>query len=571
MSHSLPHSLSVLFSLSLCATPAFAASLQLCPGAPVVSPGAITAQTTAPDGSVMHAIVTEEPRKPLPNCVGVGLPTAVTGVQALHFLTPDANPGKTILLRGTEADKGKSFSVSEYTLVSDQPAPRPDTPMPFGASLTGAMQARTHGATERVDANIKDGRLYLTCRPGAKAAGVTLIGPWYMPRARAVMQAAFSGNGQFAMQVFDEAGASRDTGLTLGTLNATQRTDTARFALPEGLDRASWRQFTLACPHGAARLTLDALTLAPTADADPARAPRATWAWSPNEWRERGALLLDWAAERKIGEVFITVPLQDGQVADAAQLAAFVRQAGSRGIAVSAMEGAPGMVLPEGQAPAAARARAYAAYNAAAATGTRLKGVQFHVEPYLLPAHVLPQAQRDRRYLELAALLRQASGSLTLDFVVPHWWAGKTDLLRALAAQADVITVKNNRTDPAQIYRTAVPFLDWGVEYRKQVRVALEAGPTGAGVQRRYERKAPGARGDLLVFDLGGQKIVLLLQVPAAHDKAQAYALSASQDIDAADASFHADKAALMRLLPQMERVLGAWPSFGGVAVHDLR
>ncbi|MEW7851339.1 hypothetical protein AB2N08_21835 [Massilia aurea] len=567
MSRSLP----LLLLLSLSTTPALAASLQLCPGTPVVSPGAITAQTTAPDGSVLHAIVTEEPGKPQANCRMLPLPASVTGVQALHFLPPDARPGKTILLRGIEADKGKSFSVSEHTLVSDQPAPRPQTPMPFGASLLGAMQTRTHGDTERINANLKDGRLYLTCRAGARPAGVALLGPWFMPRAHAVLQGAFSGTGRFAMRIQDGASAKPQAALDLGYLDAGQRVQTARFALPEQLDRANWRQVTLACPQGAATLTLDALTLEAAGDADPAAAPRATWTWSPNEWRERAAPLLDWAAEQKIGAVFITVPLKDGAVADAAQLGAFVRQAGSRGIAVSAMEGAPEMVLPAGQAGAVARMRAYAAYNAAAADGARLKGVQYHIEPYALPAHVLPQAQRDRRYLELAAALHQAGGKLTLDFVVPHWWAGKTGLLDGLAKYADMLTVKSPRTDPEQIYRLAVPFLDWGALHGKTVRVALDAGPIGAGVQRRYERRPPGARGDLLVFELGGQKILLLLQVPAAHDKAQAYALAASQDIDAADASFHADKGALMRLLPQLESVFGTWTSFGGMALHDLR
>ena len=567
MSRSLP----LLLLLSLSSTPALAASLQLCPGTPVVSTGAITAQTTATDGAVLHAIVTEEPGKVRPNCSMLPLPAAVAGVQALHFLPPDASPGKTILLRGIEEDKGKSFSVSEHTLVSDQPAPRPEAPMPFGASLLGAMQTRPFGDTDRIDANVRDGRLYLTCRAGARAAGVALPGPWFVPRARAVVQAAFSGSGQFAMGVQGGASATPDTALDLGVLKSAQRVDTARFSLPEQLDRAGWRQFTLTCPQGAASLTLDALTLEPTVDAAPATASRATWTWSPNEWRERGASFLNWAAEQQIGEVFITVPLTNGQVADAAQLSAFVRQAGSRGIAVSAMDGAPEMVLPDGQGAATARMRAYAAYNAAADDGARLKGAQFHIEPYLLPAHVLPQSQRDRRYLELAARLHQAAGALKLDFVVPHWWSDKTELLRTLANDADVVTVKSPRTDPAQIYRLAVPFLDWGVEHGKVVRIALDAGPIGAGVQRRYERKAPGARGDLLVFEMGGQKILLLLQVPAAHENAQAYALAASQDIDAADASFHADKGALMKLLPRLERVFGAWKSFGGMALHDVR
>jgi hypothetical protein len=567
MSRSLP----LLFVLSLSTTPALAASLQLCPGPLVVSPGAITAQTTARDGTILHAIVTEEPGKQQANCSVLPLPTAVMGVQALHFLPPDASPGKTILLRGIEADKGKSFSVSEHTLVSDQPAPRPQAPMPFGASLLGAMQARTHGNTARVGADIKDGRLYLTCRAGAKPAGVTLLGPWFLPRARAVMQAAFAGEGRFALQVASGASGKSGQSFDLGTLSGEQRVQTTRFDLPEKLDRANWRALSLACPQGAATLRLDALTLQGAAEADAAAAPRATWTWSPNEWRERGAALLDWAVQQKIGAVFITVPLKDGSVDDAAQLGAFVRQAGSRGIAVSAMEGAPDMVLPASQDAAIARLRAYAAYNASAAEGARLKGVQYHIEPYLVPAHVLPQAQRDRRYLELAARLRQAAGPLALDFVVPHWWADKKALLDGLAKHADILTVKSPRTDPAQIYRLAVPFLDWGVEHGKTVRVALDAGPIGAGVQRRYERRPPGARGDLLVFTLGGQKILLLQQVPAAHGKAQAYALAASQEIDAADASFHSDKGALMRLLPQLERTFGAWESFGGMALHDLR
>lgn len=569
MSRSLP----LLFVLSLSTTPALAATLQLCPGPLVVSPGAITAQTTARDGTILHAIVTEEPGKQQANCRVLPLPTAVMGVQALHFLPPDASPGKTILLRGIEADKGKSFSVSEHTLVSDQPAPRPQAPMPFGASLLGAMQARTHGDTSRVNADIKDGRLYLTCRAGAKPAGATLLGPWFMPRARAVLQAAHSGEGHFALQATSGAPGKPDQAFDLGSLDAGQPVQTARFDLPEQLDRAHWRALSLACPQGPAKLTLAALTLQPAddADADAAGAPRATWTWSPNEWRERGAALLDWAVQQKIGTVFITVPLRDGSVDDAAQLGAFVRQAGSRGISVSAMEGDPEMVLPAAQGAAIARLRAYAAYNAAAADGARLKGVQYHIEPYLVPAHVLPQAQRDRRYLELAAKLRQAAGPLTLDFVVPHWWADKKALLDGLAKYADILTVKSPRTDPAQIYRLAVPFLDWGVEDGKTVRVALDAGPIGAGVQRRYERRPPGARGDLLVFTLGGQKILLLQQVPAAHAQAQAYALAASQEIDAADASFHADKGALMRLLPQLERTFGAWESFGGMALHDLR
>lgn len=562
--------LPLLFLLSLTTTPAFAASLQLCPGAPVVSAGAVTADYITPDGKRLHAIVTEEPGKLQANCRTVPLTVAVQGVQAIHVLPRDARPGRTILLQGRQEDKN-TFAITEHTLPSDAPERAPDTPMPFGASLLGTMQTRVFGAEQRVQGEVKDGRLQLACKAGNRPAGVVLIGPWYLPRAQAVVQAAFSGSGQFTLQAADAARAAREGALDLGRLDAAERTDTARFALPSSLDRAGWRQFTLLCPRQAASLTLDALTLEPAVELDRKRAPRSTWAWSPNAWKERGGELLDWAAGEKIGEVFITVPLEKDRVASPDALGAFIRQAGARGIAVSAVEGDPHMVLPEAQGPAATRARAYAAYNAGAQETARLKSVQFDVEPYLLPAHVLPSEQRDGAYLALVAALRQAAGKLPLEFVVPFWWHDKPDLLEGLARHADALTVMDYRTDPGQIYRFAVPFLDWGAEHGKMVRIALEAGPIGVETQRRYQRAAPGAKGDMLLFDIDGQKILLLLRVAAAHGQADAYTLGASRDIDGSATTFHADKDALRRLLPQLEKVFGAWKSFGGVALHELR
>ena len=62
-----------------------------------------------------------------------------------------------------------------------------------------------------------------------------------------------------------------------------------------------------------------------------------------------------------------------------------------------------------------------------------------------------------------------------------------------------------------------------------------------------------------------------MLQVPAAQDEAQAYALADRREIAGSATTFHFDKPALMRLLPQLEQSFGAWKSFGGMAVHALR
>ena len=561
--------LSLLLALS-CAS-SHAATLQLCPGTPLASPGALSEDFIAPDGTRMRAIVTEEAGKPLPNCRVIDLGVGTTGIQAMRFLARDADPGRTILLQGVEGKgRASAFEITEHTIVPDQPPPAPPAPMPFARNLLDAMTVRAFGLDERVQASLEDGRLRVTCSAGERPAGVLLTGPWLLPRADGALRATYTSTGRFGWQVADAKRAARDTALDMGELRRAANAS-ADLRPPQDLDRSSWRQFTLVCPREPAVLTLDELTLLPAAMTDPLRAPRATWAWSPNEWRERGEDLLIWAMNARIGEVFISVPLGDGRVQDADALGAFVRRAGERGIAVSAVEGDPQMVLPAEQAATVARAAAYAAYNAAAAPEARLKSVQFDVEPYLLPSHVLPREEQDRHYLALAAKLRAATGTIPLDFVVPYWWHDKAALLRELARHADRLTVMDYRTDPDQIYRLAAPFLDWGVEYGKQVRIALEAGPIGAETQRRYQRTAPGAPGDLLLFEVDGHKILLLLKVPAPHPQATTYLQSGARPIDGSATTFHTDKSALERLLPALERTFGAWKSFAGIALHEFR
>ncbi len=433
--------LSFLLS-SLYLPQARAATLLLCPGAPLASPGAVTEDYTTPLGARMRAIVTEAPGKPEPGCRAIPLKVAASGVQALHFLPPDARPGDTILLQGEE--RNKDFTVTGHTLDSGQRA---------------AVKPAPNLAGERPD------------------------------------------------------------------------------------DAADVRE----------------------------RAPRATWAWSPNAWRERADEMLDWAAGQKMGELFINVPVRDGRVVEPDALAAFVRQAGSRGIAVTAFEDGPDLILPTERREAIGRMRAYVAYNAQAADEERLKCVQFDVQPQLLAPDKLPLAARDGHYLDLLAALREAAGKMTLDVVVPVAWSGEDALLGGLARHADALTVRNYRTDPGEISRQAAPFLDWGVKHGKRVRIALEAGPAGIGVERRYRRLGPGAKGDLLLFDIGGQPVLVLLKVPAAQDEAVAYLFGRRRDIAGSATTFHFDKPALMRLLPQLERSFGAWKSFGGMAVHELR
>lgn len=550
---------SLLFLMS---APAHAAFLHLCPADAAPKAG-VSAAASGPEGELRFVV---DGTPSLPGCRSLDLKGAQ--VETLHVLGHSARPATTILLQGAEKD-GR-FAVSEQTLLPDAASGRTPAPEPVAlrANLLAGMRARSYGVEERVQAQLEKGRLQVVCRAGSRPAGVLLSGPWYLPRARASLRASFSGAGTFSWQAADAAQAARESALDMGAIHAAG-TASASLPLPERLDRENWRHFVLACPAGAATLTLDALTLEP--ELRKQTAPRATWVWNRSEWRERGDALLDWAAGEQLGELFIVVTLEDGKVKEAQLLSAFVRRARARGIAVSAVEGDPHMALPGHRAATVARARAYADYNAAAEPAARLAGVQFDIEPYLLPEHVLPADRLNAEYLATAAALREAAGPLALEFVVPFWWNDNREVLDGLARSADALSVMDYRTDPGQIVEFAVPFLDWAAANGKRVRIALEAGALPAETQRRYRRAAAGEAGDMLLLAFEGQQVLALLRQPMLLPGAQAYKLTGSRHIDGSATTFHKNKDALRALLPRLEADFGAWPGFHGIALHEWR
>jgi hypothetical protein len=502
----------------------------------------------------------------MPGCTSVALPPGAQ-VETLYPLAPGETPENTILLHGNMAD-GR-FAVSEHELPSSKTGPERPVPMPLHANLLPRMRARTFGVEERVQATLTDGRLQVTCRPGQRAAGVILTGPWFMTRANAALAATYTAQGgSFTWQVADEARRARDDAFDMGA--ATPNAQAARLALPPRLDRADWRQFVLLCPATQAGIDVTSLALEPAAASE--SRPRSTWIWRPGDWIDGGSALLDWAAAQGIRELFVTVPLKDGTAVRAPDLlAAFVRQAGDKGIGIYSVDGDPHMVLASEVPAVAKRVQAYAAYNAAQPPEARLRGVQFDVEPYLLPDTVLPAARRDAAYVDMARAVKAAAGdALRVDFVVPFWWGKNRALLDALAPHADVVTVMDYRTDRDQIVDFAIPFLDWAGAHGRRVRIALEAGTIDPEIQRRYVRATDG-RGDLLAMDVGGRQVLALLRQPLAAKDATLYRLQSTRDIDGSATTFHKDKAALLRLLPGLETEFGAWDGFGGIAVHELR
>lgn len=551
-------------ALLLTMTSTHAASLQVCPAsqAPADAPRA-----ALPGAGELVVVASSQPA--LPGCRAAPLGVDASQVEALYPLPAGDRPARTILLYGP-ADQ-KRFVPSSHDLPQPDPAnarPRRVT-MPLRANLLPDAKLRTFGIEERVSVEQADGKLRLQCRAGTRPAGVLLDGPWTLPLGTFELGADFSGSGSFAIQAADAASSARESSHALGELAASKTARSVALPLPSRLDRATWRQFVLLCPAEAATLHLDALRLEPVAPAKPA--PRATWIWDRGEWMDKPDALLAWAKGEGIGELFIVVTLDGPKVRDPQLLRAFVRKATGAGITVTSVEGDPHMALPNHRAATADRARAFAAYNRESAPEERLRAMQFDVEPYLLSDAVLPPTERDREYLAMARALREAAGDMPLEFVVPFWWWDKTELLDGLAQVADGLAVMDYRTAPDEIVRFAVPFLDWATVHGKRVHIALEAGRVGAERQRRYVRADAGEAGELLLAQAGETPVLVLLRQPAKTAGGPLFRFSSERILDGSATSFHGDKGKLRKLLPELERDLGAWQGFAGIALHGWR
>lgn len=543
------------------------AFLQSCPAAHEeqgAHPG-LSSEVIQADGTRVRISVGAAAR---PGCRGIALPVPPQAIAAIHPLSPSAvaGIGDTVLLQGPRKE---DFLIgSAAGTVAAPPLRDATTPMPLRENLLAGMSARAFGIEERVSVRLADGKLRLHCAPGSRPAGVILSAPWAMTQARAELQLSAAGSGRYEVQVQDAAGAASGSAVQLGHLDAAGERD-QRLPLPRGgFDRTRWRSFSIACPMEKSELVIEDMRLSPRAAPGAAVPGRAAWIWRASDWQQSGQAFAH-AERHGLRTLFIAVPVREGEVADAARLAAFIGEASRRGIEVWSVDGDPYMVLPQEHAAAVQRVRAYAAYNRSVEPEARLRGLQFDVEHYLVAGYEFNAPALDRHYAALVEALRGAAGGLPLEFVVPFWWSDKSELLKSLAAHAWGLTVMDYRTDPEQILRFGAPFLDWAALHGKRVRIALEAGPIDAEWQRRYVKAAGG---ELWLVELDRLPVLVLLrQAQDAPAGVQAFRFASERLIDGSATTFHRDPARMLSLLPALEADFSAWAGFEGMALHELK
>lgn len=487
-----------------------------------------------------------------PDCPAVALPVGAARVLWLGFEPASQARNPVIRLIGpVPAAPDGPIAISEIEL-DDGHVPDAGPMLPVGPDLLD--QARPRAVGRAVLRRAGPGAVAVECAAGTAAGSAVVELPGHLPRgARLDLAAEYDADMPFDLSLGSEAPLDR-----LPAGSGRQE------AVPLPGDRDSPLAATLRCPPGPARITLRSLRLS-GGDARPV--PLSTWIWRPAQWREDGDALIATARDHGLDRIFIGLDIRDSAVADTGRLRSFLQAARAASLSVWAVEGDPAAITKAGRPLFLERTRAIAAFNRGGAPA--LDGIQYDIEPYLLPGWPLDRPAGVAAYLNTLERLKRAAAS-PVEVVLPFWWFDMPEMLGSLdrlAAAADRFAVMAYRTGPDDIVAAAESALAWAGTHDRPMTVALEAGPLP---DDRVQTFRPAAAGELWRVAVDGRRILVLLDRPRANPEAQVYRRQGDHRLPAGRLSFLGDTAALTVAIDRIQPVLSAWPAFAGIAVHGL-
>ncbi|WP_147274678.1 hypothetical protein [Phyllobacterium bourgognense] len=444
--------------------------------------------------------------------------------------------------------------------------------LPFGVNVLSLLDPTVFGREKRVFIK-KDGYgLRLICKPGKAPAGSIL-----KPRAHRfpqgldqtiAIEGVARGEFRFAATV---AGADAPTTALIFPRNEMSKMELSLGLNSSGLNtpRHDADQIVVLCPESAGKIEIKSIILQP--DAKPAKpAILASWVWKPEEWQRKPGEVLAWAKSMQLDRLYLQLDIVSGQVAQPEVLGAFLVEAADLGIAVFAVEGDPGMIRGDGRNNALARTGAISRFQEAATPSGRLAGIQYDIEPYILPAYAF-----DRRTMwnDWSDTLKQlhALWRGKVEVVVPFWLTDDLygqEAIERIRPFISSLAVMSYRTEDQAIVNVSEPWLTWGVLHGVDIVIALENGPIPDEVHRSYVRSETGTA-ELVRFSAADA--VVLSDVPVSSKEKMIYRFNHEITVSGSRISFQGKLPTLLATIDRLRSTFPAWRSFSGFALHGLK
>lgn len=228
------------------------------------------------------------------------------------------------------------------------------------------------------------------------------------------------------------------------------------------------------------------------ATAAPAVQPqkKATYLWNTGKLLQNKTEVLQYLKQHQINLCFLQVDID----VPASQYADFIREAGTLGMDVYAMGGAPDWILPDNQPKMYKLIDWVKIYNAGTGSDARFKGIHLDVEPFTMPiwtrqSDTLLGYWRDT----ISGFVQQIKAgtpdliagadlpSWLEKFDVPDGQGGRSTLSEWMIRQLDQTTLMAYRDTSADILSSISSEMDQADRNGKSVIVAVETKPSGEG------------------------------------------------------------------------------------------
>lgn len=473
----------------------------------------------------------------------------------------------------TGSMKKHQFSPSTIARTASTTAD-PIGALPINLPLLDKLTAQAFGKEERVTVmRLPDNTLSIHCRDGNQPAGVTLssMDGRFPEGAKGIL--ALLGQADLGFK-WGIAPQGRDARLLEQIVPSQSREFSSHISLDRirsviSNERSS---VVILCPQQSATLITRGIELHP--EQSTSTDLRSAWVWNATLWRENPDQLLVDAAAVSVQRLYIALSIapEGERIEDDAALSRFVARASNAGIAVWAVEGDPGMAGPNGRRHALLRQIAIRRYQASVSSTARLAGIQYDIEPYLLPEYAKQPDWVAKEWTQTVRVLSEG-GELELDFVLPFWLPqsplAKT-VLDEIRQAASSITIMAYRTASDDIQKAAEPLLAWGIKHTVPVHIALEAGPLPDEMTQYYMAVQQGLPAELWLVPKSDRTLALRLDQPSLLAQGVGYKETRQQIAPANRVSFLGDHARMLRVSDQLQTAFSAWSSYAGMAFHGL-
>jgi hypothetical protein len=387
----------------------------------------------------------------------------------------------------------------------------PLLPAPPGVNLVRNLEWTTFGIEERVqEKDTTPDTPSWTVKPGSKPAGLYAARSWRLPRQGGkgpwIFQIIARGQGQIRTGLAFDNGRGFGDATILETLELKGTDTTYSLKLPKALAEAKQLRVVLLAPDDhAAELEVSSISFQQSSEvsaSQPVKAELGVWNWStkPEEWRRLEPVWKQ--AGVQVLQLALPRDLKDGVEGPLPALSDLRRE----GFHIVAVEGDPHMILPQEKSNVVARHQQLTALH-----GKQLDGIQYDVEPYLLPGFRLEPELWHQHWLQMYEALTPGKAPIKVEPVVPFWLIAQPaaqKLLKGLAPRSARIVVMNYRSDAADAAAWATSWLEWSVQHQCPVAFAVECGPV-PDLQSATYRKGP--RGTLWMKSWPGHGTVAVL------------------------------------------------------------